>query len=54
MAIAHKQKWVAGVALAITGDVAKEHASTNQWCHKDLFGKRIAPGDPQYANMLPL
>jgi hypothetical protein len=43
-----------GIALAITGDVAEEHASIHQWCHKDPFGKRIAPGDPEYANMSPL
>ena len=38
VAIAHEQKWVAGVAATITGDVADEHTSIHQWCHKDPFG----------------
>ncbi len=54
VAIAHEQKWVAGIAATITGDVADEHASIHQWCHKDPFGERIAPGDPEHANMTPL
>ena len=54
VAIAHERKWVAGVAEAITGDIAKEHASIHQWCHKDPFGKRIGPGNPEYSIMLPL
>ena len=44
VAIAHEQKWVGGVAAAITGDVADEHTTIHQWCHKDPFGERIGPG----------
>jgi hypothetical protein len=47
--IAHEQKWVAGIAAAIIGDVADEHTSIHQWCHKDPFGERIAPGNPEYG-----
>jgi hypothetical protein len=54
VAIAHEQKWVAGVPAAITGDVADEHTSIHQWCHKDPFGERIAPGNPEYGIMSPL
>ncbi len=54
VAIAHEQKWVAGVTAAITGDVADKHTSIHQWCHKDPFCKRIAPGNPEYSIMSPL
>jgi hypothetical protein len=26
----------------------------HQWCHKDPFGKRIAPGNPEHSIMSPL
>ena len=54
MAIAHEQKWVAGIAATITGDVADKHTSIHQWCHKDPFGVRIVPGDPAHSIMSPL
>ncbi len=54
MAIAHEQKWVAGVAATITDNVADEHASIHQWCHKDPFGVRIVPGNPAHSIMSPL
>jgi hypothetical protein len=54
MAIAHEQKWVTSIAATITGDVADEHTSIHQWCHKDPFGERIAPGNPEYGIMSPL
>ena len=46
VAIAHEQKWVTGIAAMITGDIANEHTSIHQWCHKDPFGERIALGNP--------
>jgi len=52
--ITHEQKWVAGVAAMITGDVADEHTSIHQWFHKDPFSERIAPGNPEHSIMLPL
>jgi hypothetical protein len=54
VAIAHKQKWVVSNADTITGDVANEPSSNHQWSHKEPFGKRIAPGNPEYIDMLPL
>ena len=54
MAIAHEQKWVAGIAATITGDVANKHTTIHQWCHKDPFGERIAPGNLEYGIMSPL
>jgi len=39
---------------AITGDVANEHTTIHQWCHKDPFGERIGPGNAEYSIMLPL
>jgi hypothetical protein len=54
MAIAHEQKWVAGIAATITGDVADEHTTIHQWCHKDPFGEMIAPGNPEHSIMSPL
>jgi len=52
--IAHEQKWVAGFAATITGDVTDEHTSIHQWFHKDQFGERIAPGNPEHSIMSPL
>ena len=40
--------------MTITGIVADEHTSIHQWCHKDPFGTRIAPGNPEYSIMSPL
>jgi hypothetical protein len=54
VAIAHEQKWVAGNAVTITGNVANKPMSNYQWTHKGPFGKRIAPGNPEYGNMSPL
>ncbi len=54
VAIAQEQKWVAGIAAMITGDVADKHTSIHKWFHKDPFGKRIAPGNPEHSIMLPL
>jgi len=53
VAIVHEQKWVASVAATITGYVADEHTSSHQWFHKDPFGERIAPGNPEHS-MSPL
>ena len=54
VAIAHKQKWVASNAATITGNIPNEPTSNYQWSHKGPFGKRIAPGNPEYDNMSPL
>ncbi len=54
MAITHKPKLVAGNAGTITGNVADEPFSNHQWYQKGLFGKRIAPGIPEYMDMLAL
>ncbi len=54
VAIAHEQKWVAGIAATITGDVADKHTSIHLWCHKDPFGKRIAPGNLEHSIVSPL
>ena len=40
--------------MTITGDVADEHTTIHQWWHKDPFGERIAPGNPEYGIMSPL
>jgi hypothetical protein len=51
VAIAHEQKWVAGNAETITGNVADEPTSDRQWYQK---GERIVPGNPNFADMSPL
>jgi len=53
-AIAHQQKWVDGSAETITGNVADEPTSGRQWYQKGPSGKRIAPGNPDFADMSPL
>ncbi len=52
VAIAHGQKWVVGNAATINGDSANEPLSGRQWYQKGLSGKRIAPGNPNFADML--
>jgi hypothetical protein len=52
--IAHKQKWVASNAGTITGNVSNKPLSNCQWYQKGPFGKRSAPGIPEYMNLLPL
>jgi hypothetical protein len=54
VAIAHKQKCVAGIAGTITGNVPDEPLSNHQFYQKGPLGKRIAPGIPEYMDMLPL
>jgi hypothetical protein len=54
VAIAHEQKWVAGNAEMITGNVANEPTSDRQWYQKGPSGKRIALGNPNFADMSPL
>ena len=39
VAIAHEQKWVAGNAETITGNVADEPTSDRQWNQKGPSGK---------------
>jgi len=53
-AIAHQQKWVAGNAETIIGNVANEPTSSRQWHQKGPAGKRVAPGNPDFADMSPL
>jgi hypothetical protein len=48
------KKRVASNVATITGGVANEPTWNYQWSHKGPFGKRIAPGNPEYGNMLPL
>ena len=52
--IAHQQKWVAGNAETITGNVADEPTSDRQWYQKGPSGKMIAPGNPNFTDMSPL
>jgi len=54
VAIAHEQKWVAGTAETITGNVTDKPTSDRQWYQKGPSSKRIAPGNPNFADMLPL
>jgi hypothetical protein len=54
VAIAHEQKWVAGNAEKITGNVADEPTSDRQWYQKGQSGERVAPGNPNFADMSPL
>jgi hypothetical protein len=54
VAIAHEQKWVAGNTETITGNVADEPTSDRQWYQKGPSGERIAPGNPNFADMSPL
>jgi len=54
MAIAHQHKWVAGNAKTIIGNVADKPTSSRQWYQKGPYGERIAPGNPDFADMSPL
>ena len=54
MAISHQQKWVGGNAEMIIGNVANKPTSGRQWYQKGPSGKRIAPGNPDFADMSPL
>jgi hypothetical protein len=51
MAIAHGQKWAFGNAATNNGDVANEPSAGCQWYQKGLSSKRIAPGNPDFADM---
>ncbi len=53
-AIAHLQKWVDGNAEKIIGNVADKPTSGRQWYQKGSSGERIAPGNPDFADMSPL
>ncbi len=52
VAIAHGQKWVVGNAVTINGDVANKPSSGCQWYQKGPSSKRIAPSNPDFADML--
>ena len=52
--IAHQQKWVTNNAETIIGNIANNPTSGRQWHQKGPSGKRIAPGNPDFADMLPL
>jgi len=54
VAIAHEQKGVAGNTKTITGNVANEPTYDRQWYQKGPSGERIAPGNPNFADMSPL
>jgi hypothetical protein len=54
VAIAHGQKWVVGNATPINGDIANKPLSGCQWYQKGPSGKRIAPGNPDFADMLAI
>ena len=54
VAIAHEQKWVAGNAEMITGNIADEPTSDRQWYQKGPSGERIALGNPNFADMSSL
>jgi hypothetical protein len=51
MAITHGQKWFVDNAVTINGNLTNEPLSGCQWYQKALFGKRIAPGNPDFADM---
>ncbi len=51
VAIAHGQKWAVGNAATINGEVPKEPSSGCQWYQKGPSGERIAPGNPDFADM---
>jgi len=53
-AIAYQQKWVTGNAETIIGNVANKPMPGCQWYQRGPFGKRIAPGNPDFAEMSPL
>jgi hypothetical protein len=53
VAIAHEQKWVAGNAETITGNVDNK-TSDCQWFQEGPSGERIAPGNPNFLDMSPL
>ena len=46
--------WVAGTAETIIGSLANEPTSGRQWYQKGPSGKRIAPGNLDFADILPL
>ena len=54
VAVAHKQKWVAGNNETITADAAEEPLFAPQWHQKGPFGKKIAPSNPDFVDMSPL
>jgi hypothetical protein len=51
VAIANRQKWVVGNAVTNNGNVANEPSCGHQWYQKGPFGKRIAPGNSDFADM---
>jgi hypothetical protein len=51
VAIAHGQKWVGINAMTINGNIANEPLSGCQWYQKGPSGKRIVPGNPDFAHM---
>jgi hypothetical protein len=52
VAIAHRQKWVVNYTGTINGDVADKPPFGHQWYQKGRSSKRIAPGNPDFADML--
>jgi hypothetical protein len=53
VAITHGRKWVVGDKASINGNVAKGKQKI-QWYQRDPFGKRIHPGNQEFANMTAL
>ncbi len=51
MAIAHGQKWVVSNAATINDGIADMPSSGCLWYQKGLSGKRIVPGNPDFADM---
>ena len=51
VSIAHEQKWVTGNVETITGNIADVPTSDRQWYQKGPSGERIAPGNPNFADM---
>jgi hypothetical protein len=47
----NEQKWVVSNATTINGDVANEPLYGHQWYQKGPSGKRITPGNPNFADM---
>ncbi len=52
VAIAHGQNWFVSNTTTIDGDIANKPLSGCQCYQKGPSGKRIVPGNPDFANML--
>jgi hypothetical protein len=53
VAIAHRQKWVVGNPTTINDD-ANKPSSGHQWYQKGQSGKRILPGNRDFAYILAI